>query len=298
MSEAIASWIGSSAMTALLREFRYGPLPDGPLADRLAALEKISAERWDYRKGNLERHEAVGERFEPAADARIRSAAGSLGLADRSAPLAQRYDHVLVLGGGIRTMMARAHLAATILHGGVSASFVTGLGSLRPLHDKDGDARRLGLGECATEGDAVDEALRHAFGAPRPTDRRFGTTGAGEPWWIRSYSEARPPLHVLAAPSTRPGERANTADTLTGWAELTQQSRTSSRLLLVTTDIFVPFQHCDAVRLLGLGYGCGVETVGFANASNQWVQAAETFAILQEVRSAIRSMQALHRALS
>ncbi|WFE52894.1 hypothetical protein [Micromonospora sp. WMMD1155] len=298
LARAIASWVDSPAMTALLREFRYGPLPDAPLGDRLAALEKISAERWDYRAGNLERHEAVGERFDPAADARIRSAAGALGLADRSTPSGRRYDHVLVLGGGVRTMMARAHLAATILRSGVGAGSVTGLGSLRLLHDQNDLARQLGLGECVTEGDAVDEALRHVFDSPPRADQRIGRTTTGEPWWIRSYPGTQPPLHVLAAPSSRPGERANTADTLIGWAELTGQAPAGARLLLVTTDIFVPFQHCDAVRILGLGYGCGVETVGFANFTDRWVQPAETFAILQEVRSAIRSMRALHHALT
>jgi hypothetical protein len=40
-----------------------------------------------------------------------------------------------------------------------------------------------------------------------------------------------------------------------------------------------------------------VETVGFATAANPWVPAARTFEILQEVRSAIRSMQGLLQAL-
>ncbi|MDZ5444029.1 hypothetical protein U2F26_14990 [Micromonospora sp. 4G57] len=285
-------------MTALLDEFGYGPLPEGPLAHRLEALERISAARWDYRKGRLERYQAEGESFPATVDARIRSAARSLGLADRLMPLGQSYDHLLVLGGGVRTMMARAHLTTTILRHGVGTTSVAGLGSLRQLDDQGEVARRLGLGECPTEGDAVDEALRHAFGAALPTDQRSGRTEAGQPWWVRSYLDVRPPVHVLAAPSTRPGQRANTADTLIGWAELVQSPRVGSRLLLVTTDIFVPFQHCDAVRLLGLPYGCEVETVGFDNTSNPWVPQSETFAILQEVRSAIRSMQALYQAVA
>ncbi|MFG1652567.1 hypothetical protein ACGFIE_21820 [Micromonospora sp. NPDC049275] len=292
----IAAWIDSPAMAALLREFGYGPLPGSPLAERLAALEQISAKRWDYRGGLLERSQAVGEYFEPTVDAQIRSAARSLGLAGRSMPLRRQYDHVLVLGGGVRTMMARAHLAATILRQGVGASSVAGLGSLRVLDGQGGVARELGLGECVTEFDAVDEALRHAFGVAAGGDQRSGETEAGQPWWVRTYLDTRPPMHVLAAPSMRPGQRANTADTLTGWAELVQETRVGTRLLLVTTDVFVPFQHCDAVRLLGLRYGCEVETVGFDNAFSQWVEPTETYLILQEVRSAIRAMQALYQA--
>ncbi|MEV1319546.1 hypothetical protein AB0J14_26100 [Micromonospora arborensis] len=296
--ERIAFWVDSPAMTALLGEFGGGQRLVGSLADRLRALEEFSATRWDYRKGQLERHQVVGETFTAPTDARIRSAARSLGLAGRVVPRNRRFDHVLVLGGGVRTMMARAHLAATILRQGVRATSVAGLGSLRPIPEQNVLAAQLGLGDVATEGDAVDEALRHAFGAAPATEQRSGTTETGQSWWVRSHRDVQPPVHVLAAPSNRPGQRANTADTLIGWAELLQPAPVGVRLLLVTTDIFVPFQHCDAVRLLGLRFGCDVETVGFDSDVSPWVPPAPTSAILQEVRSAIRSMQALYEALS
>ncbi|GAB3076789.1 hypothetical protein [Micromonospora schwarzwaldensis] len=296
IAEGIASWVDSPAMTALLAEFGGGPRPVGPLGDRLDALAEFSA-RWDYRKG-LERHQAVGESFAAGTDARIRSAARSLGLAGRVMPRSLWFDHVLVLGGGVRTMMARAHLAAAILRRGVRAGSVAGLGSLRPIPEQNVIAAGLGLGAVATEGDAVDEALRHAFGAAPATERRSGTTGAGQPWWVRSHRDVDPPVHVLAAPSTRAGERANTADTLVGWAELVRPASVGARLLVVTTDIFVPFQHCDAVRLLGLRYGCRVETVGFDSGADPWVPPPATSAILQEVRSAIRSMRVLYQAVA
>jgi hypothetical protein len=297
IADGIAGWAGSPAMTALLAEFGHQPPRDGPLAGLLADLEEFSAGAWDFRKG-LERSQAVGVRFEPGRDALIRSAAAALGLAHRQVPPRRRYDHVLVLGGNVRTMVARADLAATILRDGVETSSVAGLGSMRPLAGQEETARQLGLRECRTEGDAVDEGLRRAFALAEPAERRSGVTNAGQPWWVRSYLGARPPVHVLAAPSTRAGERANTADTLTGWAELVSPAHEGSRLLLVTTDIFVPFQHCDAVRLLGLRYGCSVDTVGFDTLSNPGLPPTETFQILQEIRSSIRSMRALHRALA
>ncbi|WFE56928.1 hypothetical protein [Micromonospora sp. WMMD712] len=295
--DGIASWIDSSAMTALLGEFGGWPRSTGSLADRLRALEEFSAACWDYRKGQLERDQAVGESFTALTDARIRSAARSLGLAGRAMPRNRRFDHVLVLGGGVRTMMARAHLAATILRQGVQATSVAGLGSLRPIPEQNVIAEQFGLGDVATEGDAVAAALRHAFGAAPASEQRSGTTEAGQGWWVRSHVDVRPPVHVLAAPSTRPGQRANTADTLIGWAELLRPASAGARLLVVTTDIFVPFQHCDAVRLLGLPYGCEVETVGFDSSASPWVSPPSTSAILQEIRSAIRSMQALCEAL-
>jgi hypothetical protein len=290
VAEGIAAWLGSPAMTALLDAFGHRLSHSDPLGDRLAAAELFSR-RWDYRKG-LERHQAVVEIFEPQLDGLIRDAAAALSLADCATPTRDCYDHVLVLGGGIRTMVARAGLAASVLRSGVRASTIGGLGSTRPLEDQAEFACELGMRPCPTEGDAVDQALRREFGLGEPTGRRDGTR-----WWVREYADARPAVYVLAAPSTRPGMRANTADTFLGWAELLPGVARRARLLLVTTDMFVPFQHCDAVRVLGLGYGAVVETVGFATATSPWVPPARTFEVLQEVRSAIRSMQMLHAAL-
>jgi hypothetical protein len=286
----IAAWVDSAAMTALLAGFGQRPLPTGPLAGRLAALEAISARIWDYRHG-LERHETAGETFDEERTALIRAAAGALGLAARP-PAHREYDHVLVLGGWVHTMMARAELAAAVLRDGVTAATVAGLGSVREL-----ERQVDGLPVCPTEGDAVDLGLRHAFGLDRPTGIRSGVSDTGRPWWLRSYEDADPAVHVLAAPATRPGMRANTADSLVGWAEIVRPAPKGCRLLVVTTDIFVPFQHCDTIRLLGLPYDCTIDTIGVDTAANRWVPPHEPFAVLQEVRSAIRSMQALHLAL-
>lgn len=293
----IDAWARSEAMTALLAEFGERP-PDGEPGAVLAALDRFSEQRWDYRKG-LERHQAVAEAFPAATDEVIHAAAAALGLAGRRLPPGREYDHVLVLGGGVRTMLARSEHAATVLNDGVRAGTIAGLGSTRPLSGQEEIARQAGLRPCPTEGDAVDEALRRAFRLGEPGDRRSGALGPdpGQAWWLRSYPDASPPVHVLAAPSTRPGQRANTADTYTGWAQLVQPDPAGARLLLVTTDLFVPFQHADAVRLLGVPYGCSIDTVGFPTADNAWVPAARTFEILQEVRSAIRSVRALYEAL-
>jgi hypothetical protein len=65
-------------------------------------------------------------------------------------------------------------------------------------------------------------------------------------------------------------------------------------VLLVTTDLYVPYQHCDAVRVLGLGHGYGVDTVGLDPARYPDLLVPTTTAkLLQEIRSAIRAMRAL-----
>ena len=68
----------------------------------------------------------------------------------------------------------------------------------------------------------------------------------------------------------------------------------AERVLLVTNDPYVRLQHCDAIRLLGLTYGCGVETVRLdAAASAEWVRPLSTTELLQEVRSSILAMARL-----
>ncbi|MET0493376.1 MAG: hypothetical protein ABW000_09645 [Actinoplanes sp.] len=288
----IAAWTDSPALAALVAAFGGVPPRPGPAADRLAELDGFSAEHCDYRKGR-ERADTEGETFPPATDALIRAAVTALGLLGRQSPPGRAYDHLLVHGGGARTMVARAGLAAALLRDGVTAAVVTGLGSERVLPAQEPVARERGLpGGVYTEGDAADDGLRLAFGLTAPAESRSGASPAGQRWWVRSYPGARPPVHILSAASTRPGLRANTADTLTGWAEFLPSGPAGCRLLMVTSDLFVPFQHCDAVRLLGLRYGCAVDTVGYPNPH------ARTWEYLQELRSAIHSMQGLERALS
>jgi len=289
----IDKWISSAPMSALLAAFGHPPLRSGNLAGRLDELERFGLRRWDFRAGR-ERAEARRESFEPSLDALIRAATGALGLAGRHLPVGRAFDHVLVLGGGVRTVVARSAHAATILGAGVRAGSVAGLGSTRPLANWPQLTRELGLGDCPTEGDAVDEGLRRAFRLGEPTGFSAGRTELGRRWWLRSYRDRAPAVHVLAAPSTRPERRADTADTLIGWAELVEPAPAGSRVLLVTSDLYVPFQHVVAIRLLGVRHGCSVETVGFDTSSGELVPPTTAAQLLQETLAAIRTMRALH----
>ena len=151
-------------------------------------------------------------------------------------------------------------------------------------------------------------ATRRAFGLDDPanseTSEPAGAWPRGElkpeqkqrlhaAWAIHRW----PTVEVVIAPSGDPAERrANTADQLRYWADL---AGIDSRhdVLLVTTQIYVPYQHMDALRVLGLERGCGVYSCGVDAASS--LLPAKAFGgreYLQEIRSALRAAATLLRA--
>jgi hypothetical protein len=280
----ITAWIDSPAMAALLAEFRLEAPPPGPLPDRLARLEAAS-DVWDFRNGK-ERWEARLETFTPARDALVHEAARSLGLLGRHTPKATDYDDVLILGAGVGPMMGRSGLAAEVLRNGVRTDIVWALGSRRELVKQ-----APGLPECPTEDDAVDLSLRRAFGLGEPTYRNEGVAPDGWPWWIRIYGDARPPVRVLTAPAFGPdGRRPITPDGFVSWSKSVPDDPRGRRLLLVTTDLFVPYQHCAALWVLG-PLGCIVETIGFDRSKSPYEPPHRTTELLQETRSAIQWMR-------
>jgi hypothetical protein len=244
-----------------------GDLPDAAPGDLLAWLDEFSGAHWDFRAGR-ERDQVRVELPGPLAAAALTAARG-LGLTGAAEPSHAGYAHLLILGGLARACLQRtehaARLAARLRIGAVAA-----LGSLRPLGPEE---RALpGAEGCATEADALAAGVRAAFAADVP---------------------------VLVAPPGDPGApRANTADTYAHWAALAGP-RPDERILIVTSPIYVPFQHCDAIRILALPYRCGIETVGFDPSRSGTPQppgAAGPDRVLPEIRSAIRAARALHDA--
>ena len=288
----IDHWVRSDAMTALVQSFGGTP-PTGTTDEALAQLVAFS-DTWDYRRSGLERGEIEAIDYADDIDELVCRAALALGLSARQDPHGA-FDHVLVLGGGPRTALARSHHAAELLRGPVTTARVSALSSLRPMSEAEITfARSQGMSDASVEADAMASGMFRAFGMDSHPSRRSGTTPVGTSWWTLAFTTAGLTVAVLAAPSSAPGRRANTVDTLTGWAALVSTPRRDDRVLVVTTDLFVPFQHADAIRVLGLRFGCGIDTVGLDTLRyDRWLRPNTHTGILQEVRSAILSMDRL-----
>ena len=303
IATGVRAWVESPPLRTLVGRFG-GDWPAGDLSAVLAALDDFSARHWDFRQGR-ERPDAREPALDPATARLVLDTAATLGMVRAAPPALPRYAHLLVLGGLAHACLRRsayaAHLARTVA--GVSGE-VAALGSCRAL--SPAESRLLadaGITDCATEVDALDAGVRAAFGVSAPSEE----TGeeADHPhraWSSRTYRPAGlPPVRVLAAPSSEPDRRrAHTADTQRFWAEHIRL-RPGDPVLMVTAPIYVPFQHCDALRTLAVPYGCGIDTVGVDPALAALAGVPEPTLTpgryLQEIRSAIRSMRALHAAL-
>ncbi|WP_422735830.1 hypothetical protein ACN263_19580 [Micromonospora sp. WMMD729] len=303
VAERIEAWVCSTPLRGLVGHFG-GDWPAGDLAEALRFLDDFSARHWDFR-GGRERPDAREPDLDPATAALVLDAAATLGMVRATPPTRRAYAHLVVLGGLAHACVRRVAYAAHLLRAGLRVTGeVAVLGSFRPLSEWErvtlADA---GLPPDETEVDVLDTAVRQVFGVTAPTEQ--DGVDAGHPhhsWSSRTYRPAGlPPVRVLAAPSSEPDRRrAHTADTQRFWAGHVQLAP-GDQVLMVTAPIYVPFQHCDALRTLALPYGCHIDTVGVdPTVTDPTVLPEQTLTpgrYLQEIRSAIRSMRALHESM-
>ncbi|MEH0936658.1 hypothetical protein [Micromonospora psammae] len=302
LAVGVRSWVDSAPLRALVGHFG-GDWPTGDLTAVLAGLDDFSARHWDFRRGR-ERPEAREPALDRATAGLVLAAADRLGLVDSGPPARPRYTHLVVLGGLAHACLRRVAYARHLLRTGPSVTGeVAVLGSFRPLSEVERSALAAAGVPGDTEVDALDAAVRRAFGVAAPAEEDgHDAPHPHHSWSSRTYRpDGLPPVRVLAAPSSDPGRRrAHTADTQRFWAEHVRLSP-GDLVLTVTAPIYVPFQHCDALRTLALPYGCGIETVGVDPALPDLAALPEPALTpgryLQEIRSAIRSMRALHDAL-
>lgn len=295
---SFATWLDSEPLGHLIDAFGGADLTPGePLEIRLAKLDDFS-DRWDFRRGG-ERNAGIVVDIDPASEDAIFAAAAALGLVTPVAPRYGAYDHVLVLGGMVRACVLRPAMAAKLLSDGISASTVSALGAFRPLGgDEPEIAAQAGISGVQTEYQAMEAGMRQAFGLGAPDDDR----GVEDPnpflsWRVRTFHDQdQNPVAVVAAPTTDPSRRANTPDTYAYWAGTLTKLSPGQRVLLVTTTIYVPYQHVGAIGMLGLPYGVEVDTVGVDTNDEQHGVLRQAFSAekyLQELRSTIRAMRAL-----
>ena len=295
----LARWVADPVRDVLVAAFGGTPddMPTQALA-RLAWLDQFS-ERWDVRRGRLERDQTAELTLSSQQVGATMMTVDRLGMRTVGAPRYRDYDHVLALGGLIRACFIRPAHAAHLMRNDLvrSASFI-GLGGHRPFSDDERRLARLaGLDELDSEFNALDAGVRTAFDVTvAPSTHSHEENSVGGSWTVHEYQTDSLQLTVAAAPSSEPhARRANTADAYRWLAEDLVHLTRGQRLLAVTTPIYVPAQHCAAVRMLSIPYGVTVDTIGTdpARVPEQWQQDFSHTRYLMEIRSAIRGMRSL-----
>ncbi|MBM0226910.1 hypothetical protein DKT69_26210 [Micromonospora sicca] len=300
-------WVVSPPMRDLVDAFG-GTLPatagEAATASLLAWLDDFSDGCWNFRKG-AERPDAREPDLDAAERALVLAAAEALGLVRATTPRHDSYTHLIVLGGLARACLQRNSYAAALLASGrVGRPEVAALGSGRELTKLEHELLRdQGAPGCRNEMDVMDVGVRRYLGFRDPVaeEAHLDPDNTNLSSCIRTYQrDGGPTVRVLAAPSSDPERRrANTADTQRYWAEQVTLTP-NDRVLVVTSAIYVPFQHADALRTLGVPFDVDVDTVGVeADWSHEpsLHQPVTPGKYLQEIRSGIRSMRSLLAAV-
>ncbi len=299
LEDAVDAWVGGTACEELIGMFGGPSRPPGQrLLSRLVALDEFS-DRWDFR-GGRERNLADSSHFAEEHEEIILDAARALGLVESPPPRFAEYDHMVVLGGLVRACVLRPRLAHSLIADGLQVSTLTGVGAFRPLGGNEWDlAKASGIDGIQNEFEAMEAGFRNAF-APTTLVRESGESFPDDPnlsWLNRVYeTDVGVEASIVAAPSSDPTRRANTPDAYRYWAEALEHLAPGQTVLLVTSAIYVPFQHVHAIRMLGLPYGAIVDTVGVDARQAREPELQQTFTAsqyLQEIRSTIRSMRTL-----
>jgi hypothetical protein len=305
--ESVATWLSNEPFRALVTLYQ-GPPPIGPspsatvLLSYLNDLESFSI-LWDFRNGK-ERN--LSESVELAGDHEelVQSAARALGMVRSPDPSDGEYDFAIVLGGLVRGCILRPQLIGNLVNDGLRVNHITAVGAFRPLAGNEFDlATASGIGSVLTEFDAMDAGMRRSLNLSEVVEEQeHNDANPNASWLIRRYRyESEKTVDVVAAPSSDLTRRANTPDAYSFWGTKLCEAKVGSRVLLVTTAIYRPYHHVDAIRLLALPYGVSVETVGVDDRIVSPVALEKTFKAsdyLQELRSMIRSLQMLVSSVS
>lgn len=298
----IKAWISTPELKELICSFGGEYESNITLSEQINRLLEFS-DIWDFRNkqkkvpGSSEnaRWTIADSQLSEKQKSLTLKAARKLGLIECTIPSQKEYDYILVLGGARMSCLFRMQYAKEICDQyGVIAKSIVGLAGMRKIMDSERSATDTYALDAKTEFDLMESALKKVFGSLEITEQQEHIVkNSNESWALKRYSYDIPVI-LLAAPSGEPQKRrANTADTFAFFKERLNIEK-GKRMLLVTSQIYVPYQQLEAIRMLGFPYGYALETIGFPNDWSmglQGLQKPENY--LQEIRSVLQAMERL-----
>lgn len=296
----INEWTQSAALKKILDSFGAS-IPDGlSTANTVEWLLNFSDE-WDYRKKQREAkdtktNEAArwllnDSELTPQQAETVMNGIADLGLTGISIPLRRDYHYIVALGGARLSCLLRPRYAQKIMEQfSLKPKAVIMLSGNRPIADSERSATDTYAKGARTEFDLICKGAEQCFGLSEFHEKRHDDVNINRSWAIRTYSGEIPVISI-AGPSTEPEiRRANSADTYKFFFEKYHVAE-GTKLLLISSQIYVPYQQIEAIRTLSLPYDILVETIGFPNewsGNMQGLQQPSNY--LQEIRSTIQAM--------
>lgn len=308
----IEAWIKSAPLIELVELFGDQLDPRKPLDDLLSFLESFS-DQWDFRRRARERNlpaddnlaQGVGAArwltkptdLTPDVQEDVLRLARDLGLVRALDPRRSGYDYCLVLGGARLSCKLRPLRAAEVIRAGVRIDKIALLGAARPVADTEREATDTYAPNAVDEFDLAIKGGQAAFGfndSEYAEERHDDSSNSNLNSITRRFKATldHRPLEIMAvsAPSSDPtARRANSADTLKFFFDSEKLSPRSA-VLLITSQIYVPYVQLEALRTIGLPREIEVETIGFPGDRMPELQGmVGPNNYLQEIRSAIQA---------
>lgn len=309
IDEAIKQWLTSAELKNIVEAFG-GVCPDTSDNKKLAVWLLEFSENWDYRKkqkaatdvktGEAARWMVKNDAISKEQEKVVFRGIDKLGLRNVSEPTLDWYDYIVALGGARMSCLFRPqYVGQLISQMGKSPRSAVMLSGMRPIADTERSATDTYAPGAATEFDLINIGAEKIFKLEKEyEERKYCHPNTNRSWAIRTYVAPQYDFKIqsVSGPSSDPeNRRANSADTFTFFVKKEQISP-GSRVLLVTSQIYVPYQQLEAVRTWALPNDVYVETVGFPTEWNMDQQGMmKTANYLQEIRSTI---QAVNRYLN
>lgn len=252
---------------------------------------------WDYRlkqSGGGERWTIYDDDFILKNEEKIMVNASCLGLVEVT-DVKFEPDYILPLGGARQTNLDRPKMAKYIIDkNSWKGKKIIALSGRRPINEIERPVVKEYAPDAVTEFDAINVGLEISFEIGKSyKDDIIDHTNINLSSCLRKYNERYRDSSIfsLAAPSSEPEKRrANSYDTFVYFLEKFNVER-GSKLLLVTSSIYVPFQLLKFIDL-AVEFDLEVDCIG-TDSVNERSKFSRPSNYLQEIKSTVDAIHSL-----
>lgn len=292
----LEDWITSPELKMLVQSFGGNLETDKTIVEQINQLIKVfniwaPKNKHDISEIENIRWSTMNEELGSEQEELILATARKLGLIGCTIPSQIVYDYILVLGGAGMSCLFQMKYAKEICEKyGISVSHIVGLAGMRVVTKTERIVTDTYAPNAKTEFDLMKAAVLNVYDSFELKDRtEYICENSNKSWITEDYKNI--PVILFAAPSDEPERRkANMTDKFLFFMKQLKVG-CGVNLLLVTSEMNVPYQQIEAIRLLGIPYNHSLETIGFPDEwSSGFQNSQKPENYLQEIHSVLQAM--------